>query len=126
MKSEAESVKHISERRRHIDEEHGPFDLLLLAEFAHEQHGELRDSCLEQPHVPDFVRVRIDSSEQQVVFVVDLYHHLIHRDVIRRPVAARLWVGPLYPIVDGGPTPWTPNISRIHLIFEIGSSLART
>ena len=90
LKSQAESVEGASERRRCIDEERGLLDLLLLAEFAQEQHGELRGSRLKQPCMQDFVRLRFDGGEQLLAFVIHLNHRLVHRDVIRRAVAPGL------------------------------------
>jgi len=54
LKSQAESVEGAGECRCSINEERGLLDLLLFAEFAEEQHGELRVSRLKQPCMGDF------------------------------------------------------------------------
>lgn len=61
-----------------IDEEGGVSDLLLLAEFAQEQHGELSCLCLKQPCVEDLIHVEIDSGVRLVPFVVDPNYRFVH------------------------------------------------
>jgi len=101
---ETKSMKCTSQVRCAVDEERGLFDLLLLAEFAQKQHGELRRTRLKQPCVQDFVRRGIDCSVQPVTLVVDLNHGFVHCDVIRLGVVSGLYVGFLYPVVNGGST----------------------
>ena len=103
-KSEAESVKCSFEMSRIIDQKRGVWELLFLTEFTKKQHGELRRTRLKQPCVQDFVRRGIDCSVQPVTLVVDLNHGFVHCDVIRLGVVSGLYVGFLYPVVNGGST----------------------
>ena len=83
LKSEAESIQCSGEMVSVIDENRHIFELLFLAEFTQEQHGELCRPRLKQPDVKELIRLRIDSGIQPVTFVVDLNHRLVERDVIR-------------------------------------------
>jgi hypothetical protein len=89
-KSEAQSLQSGFEMVRSVNEERGLLDLLFVAEFAQEQQSELRGPGLKQPHVEEFVGLRIDGSVQPVSFVVDPNHCLVDRDLIRSSVASRL------------------------------------
>jgi hypothetical protein len=89
-KSESEPLQRGFEIVRAIDEKSRLLDLLFLAEFTQKQHGQLRSYRLKQPDVKEFVSIGIDSGVQPVSFIVDSNHRLVHRDLIRTPVASRL------------------------------------
>jgi hypothetical protein len=103
---ETEPVERTRKVCRAIDENCRVLDLLFLAKFAQEQHGELCRPRLKQPCVQDFVRRGIDCSVQPVTLVVDLNHGFVHCDVIRLGVASGLYVGFLYPVVNRCSTPF--------------------
>lgn len=48
----------------------------------------------------EFLRFRIDGVVQLVPFIIDLNHRFVHRDVIWFDVAAGLYIGFLYPIMN--------------------------
>lgn len=100
-----------------VDEERRLLDLLLLAEFPHKQHGQLRGTRLKQPYMEDLVRCGIDGGVQPVALVVDLNHRLVDRDVIRFGVAAGLYVGFLHPVVNRGATAF--DTQPIEYLFGI-------
>ena len=105
LKSEPEQLQCSLEIVRSIDEKGRLLDLLFVSKFTKKQHGEVRSSRLKQPYMEEFIRCGIDGSAQPVSFVVDPNHRLVDRDLIRSPVASRLSIGLLYPIVNGGMTP---------------------
>lgn len=74
-----------------IDEECRLLDPLFLAEFAGKQRCELLSTCLKQPNLEEFVRIRIDDGVQPVSLVVDSNHHLVECDLIEGalPVGCR-------------------------------------
>ena len=74
---EAEAIERTRQVDCSVNEERRLLDLLLLAEFAQEQHGELRRTRLKQPCVQNFVRRGIDCSVQPVTLVVDLNHGFV-------------------------------------------------
>jgi hypothetical protein len=90
LKSESESLQRGFEVVRFIDEEGCVLDLLFLAEFTEKQHSELRGSGLKQPHVEEFIGLRINGGVQPVSFVIDLNHSLVDRDLIRSSVTGWL------------------------------------
>ena len=89
-----------------IDQNRCLGDRHVLLQFAEKQHGKLRRSGRKKPNVEEFVRLGIDGGVQPATFVIHLDHSLIDRDVIRRRIAGRLYVGFLHPIVDGRSTPF--------------------
>ncbi len=73
-----------------IDEKHGIVEVMFLSEFLQNsfcQHGLSRRI---QPYMVDFVRFRIDSSEQPIPIFIELNHCLVKRDVIRLLIICRL------------------------------------
>ena len=59
------------------------------------------------------VRLGIDSGVQPATFVIHLDHRLVDRDVIRRCIAGRLYVGFLYPVVDSRSAPFDTQLLKI-------------
>jgi hypothetical protein len=92
-------------------------DLLLLAEFAQEQHGQLRRSGLKRPCMKDSVRFGIDGGVQPVALAVDLNHRFVGRGLIRLYVTVGLSVGFLYPVANGRST--SLDIQFIEYLFGI-------
>jgi hypothetical protein len=90
LKSESESFQRSDEMSRCVDEKDGLFDLLFLAEFAQEQHGQMRRSRLIRPCVKDLVHLGIDGGVQPVSLVVDLNHRFVDRALIRADVTVEL------------------------------------
>jgi hypothetical protein len=89
-KSEVESLQRVREMVRVIDEKRHIRDLLFLAEFTKEQHGELRRSRLKQPYMEELVCTGIGRGVQPVTLAVDANHGLVSRNLIRIDVAIGL------------------------------------
>ena len=104
--------------RRGIDEDGRVVEVLFLAEFAQEQHGELDGSGRKQSHVEEFPGCGTDSRVESAAFVVDLNHGFVDRDVIWRGAVGRLEIGLLHPVVDGGSTAADINLSSCCLVIE--------
>ena len=79
-------------------------DRHALLQFAEKQHRKLRRFSRKEPNVEKFVRLGIHSGVQPVTFVIHLGHRLVNRNVIRRRIAGRLYVGFLHPVVDSRST----------------------
>jgi hypothetical protein len=73
-----------------VDEKRHVRDLLFLAEFTKEQHGELRRPRLKQPNVEELVCVRIGRRKQPVTLAVDADQRFVYRDLIRVNVTVGL------------------------------------
>jgi hypothetical protein len=89
----------IINQNRRFGDRHAPL------QFAEKQHGKLRCSGRKEPNVEEFVRLGIDGSAQPAAFIIHLNYRLVNRNVIRRRIAGRLYVGFLYPVVDSHSTP---------------------
>ena len=105
LKSESEPRQRSYEMVRVIDQNHYWGDRHVLLQFAEKQHGKLRCSGRKEPNVEEFVRLGIDGSVQPAAFIIHLNYRLVNRNVIRRRIAGRLYVGFLYPVVDSHSTP---------------------
>ena len=114
---ETASVECTRQLRHAVVEERGSFNLVLVAEFAQEQHSEIRRSRLKRPFVKNSVRFESDHGEQPMALVIHLNHRLVDRDVIRLDVAFRLYVGFLHPVVDDRSTP--PDTQTIEYLLCI-------
>jgi hypothetical protein len=66
-----------------IDEKHGGFDIVFLAEFTEEHLGKRGRRRRKQSDVKQVICLRIRSGIQPVLLVVDPNHRLVERDVIR-------------------------------------------
>jgi hypothetical protein len=75
---------------RVIDEKHGVFDVVFLAEFSQEAFGHDGRSRREQPYMQEFVGIGIDGGGQPELLAVDADHRLGERDVIRTRLTGRL------------------------------------
>jgi len=106
LKSESEPRQRSFEMVCIIDQNRCFGDRHILLQFTEKQHSKLRRSGRKEPNVEKFVHLRTDSGVQPVTFVVHLNHRLVDRDVIRRRIAGRLYVGFLNPVVDGRSTPF--------------------
>ena len=100
-----------------IDENGRIVDVLLVAEFAHEQHSELRDSSRKQPHMEELVRFRINSCVEPAASVVELNHGFVDRYLIWRSIAGRPESSFSDPVVDGGSTTIDTNVSKYCSVF---------
>ncbi len=96
-KSKVESVECSFEMSGVIDEKRHVRDLLFLAEFTKEQHGELRLPRLKQPNMDELVRIGTDRRQQPVALAVDTDQRFVNRTLIRITVTVGQWVGVLYP-----------------------------
>jgi len=66
-----------------IDEKHGVFNIVFLAEFLEEYLDECGRGRRKQPHVKQVICCRISGDVQPVLLVVDPNHGFVERDVIR-------------------------------------------
>ena len=96
-----------------IDQNRCLGDRHVLLQFAERQYGKLRCSGWKEPNVEKFVRLGIDSGVQPATFVIHLDHRLVDRDVIRRCIAGRLYVGFLHPVVDSRSAPFDTQLLKI-------------
>jgi hypothetical protein len=106
LKAESEPRQRSSEMVGIINQNRCFGDRHVLLQFAEKQHGKLRYSGWKEPNVEKFVRLGINSGVQPATFVIHLGQRLVNRDVIRRHIAGRLYVGFLHPVVDGHSTPF--------------------
>lgn len=73
-----------------VDEKHGIFDVVFLAEFSEKVFGESGCRGNKQPEMELFVRVWISSGVQPKLLVVDANHCVVNRNLIRFSVTGRL------------------------------------
>ena len=116
-KSASESIERRGQMRCDIDENGRIVEVLLLAEFAHEQHSELRGSSRKQPHMEELVRFRINSCVEPAAFVVELNHGFVDRCLTRRAATGRLEIGLFDPVADGSST--SLDTQRFEILFGI-------
>jgi hypothetical protein len=90
LKSESSSGKRSLEVFRAVDEKYGGFDIVLSTQFAQENFCEGRCSRRKEPDVKQFVRLRIGSSVQPELLIVDPNHRFVERDLIQRFPRRRL------------------------------------
>ncbi len=89
-KSKVESVECVLEMVYVVDEKRHVRDLLFLAEFTKERHGELRRPRLKQPNMEELVRIEIDRRQQPVTLAVDADQRFVNRTLIRFDVTVGL------------------------------------
>lgn len=73
-----------------IDEKHGGRDIGLLSKLSQKLLGQLCCSRRKQAYMEEFIRLRIDSSNQLVLLAIVPDHYLVEDDVTRIRVASRL------------------------------------
>jgi len=83
LKSETCSLQGSLEVLRTIDEEHGGFDIVFIAQFAKKDFGECGRGGRKQPDVKQIVRFGIASSVQPKLLVGNPNHCFVKRDLIR-------------------------------------------
>jgi len=83
LESEAVTAERLLKPWCAIDEKHGIFDVVFLAEFTEENLGNTEVLRRTKFHVEEFVCLGIDSGVQPVALVVDLDHGFVDRNVIR-------------------------------------------
>ena len=83
LKSEACSGQRSLEVLSAVDQKHGGFDVVFLAEFTQENLCQGGRRRRKQPNVQQVVRLGVASSVQPILLVVDPNHSLVNRDVIR-------------------------------------------
>lgn len=85
--------------------------------------SELRSFGLKQSEVTEFVAFEIDCGVQLISFIVDPDHCFVQHDLIRIFVAGRLYIGLLYPVVNGGTTSFDTQLLKP--LFGIRKGLAK-
>jgi hypothetical protein len=85
LKSEACSAERRLEMVGAIDEKHGSFDIVFLAEFREEHLSESGRGRRKEADVKQVVCLGIASGVQPVLLVVDSNHRFVERDLIRTP-----------------------------------------
>jgi hypothetical protein len=73
-----------------INEKHGIFDIVFLPKLSKEYFGKIGCCGRKQPKLKQFVRVRISSSVQPVLLIVDANYGLVDRNLIRSFATGRL------------------------------------
>jgi len=76
-----------------------------LLQFAEKQYGKLRCSGRERAERGGICSSRATAAYSQQRSLFTWINHLVDRDVIRRRIAGRLYVGPLHSVMDSCSTP---------------------
>jgi hypothetical protein len=66
-----------------IDEKHGVFDIVFLAEFTEKDLGECGRSRRKEADVKQIIRLWIASGVQPELLIVDPNHRFVEGDLIR-------------------------------------------